>query len=182
VATWAAFLRAINVGGRRITSKDLCVPFDDMGFEDVAAFRASGNVIFSAPREGEAKLAARIEKGLEDALGYDVAVFLRNAAQMRALAEHEPFDPKLVAASNGKLQVALLSKKPTPAVQKKVLALATDEDRLAFGERELYWLPSGGMADSNLDMKTIGNAVGVNTMRTQGTIEQIAAKWFTEAR
>jgi hypothetical protein len=87
-----------------------------------------------------------------------------------------------VAASNGKLQVALLSKKPTPAVQKKVLALATDEDRLAFGERELYWLPSGGMADSNLDMKTIGNAVGVNTMRTQGTIEQIAAKWFTEAR
>jgi uncharacterized protein (DUF1697 family) len=182
VPKWAAFLRAINVGGRRITGPDLCAPFTELGLEDVQTFRASGNVIFSGPRQAEAKLAARIEKGLEDALGYDVAVFLRSEAEMQALAEHEPFDPKLLAPSKGKLQVALLSKTPTTAVRKKVLALATPEDLLAFGERELYWLPSGGTQESALDMKTIGNAVGINTMRTKGTIDQIAAKWFTEAR
>jgi uncharacterized protein (DUF1697 family) len=153
-----------------------------MGFEHVQAFRASGNVVFTGPRKAEAKLVREIEKALVDALGYDVAVFLRSPAQMRALAEFEPFDPELVAASAGKLQVALLGEAPSAEVRKKVLALATDEDRLTFGERELYWLPSGGIADSALDMKTIGKAVGVNTMRTQGTIEQIAAKWFTEAR
>ena len=35
----------------------------------------------------------------------------------------------------------------------RVLALAADEDRLAFGDRELYWLPSGGMMDADVDLK-----------------------------
>ena len=52
------------------------------------------------------------------------------------------------------------------------------EDGLAFGERELYWLPRGGVLDSALDMKTIERLLGSMTMRTKGTIEQIAAKHF----
>jgi uncharacterized protein (DUF1697 family) len=181
VATWAAFLRAINVGGRRVTSADLCAPFTEMGFEDVQSFRASGNVVFRAGREAEAKLAARIEQGLESALGYDVAVFLRGEDEMRALAAHEPFKPSVIKASQGKLQVAFLNKLPAASVHKEVLARATPEDRLAFGVRELYWLPSGGISESELDMAGISKMIGVTTFRTQGTIEQIAAKWFTPA-
>lgn len=175
MATWAAFLRAINVGGRRITSKDLCVPFVDMGFEDVAAFRASGNVIFSAPRQAEAKLAARIEKGLEDALGYDVAVFLRNEKQMRALAEREPFE-----RDGRQLHLMLLTKKPPAGMSKKLLAMSSDDDLIAIGEREVYWSPRGNMQDTGLDLKAVMKLVGSHTMRTKGTIDQIAAKWFTE--
>ena len=57
--------------------------------------------------------------------------------------------------------------------------MSTDEDRLAIEGRELYWLPSGGTIDSELDLKTIGSALGLATMRTKGTIERIAAKHFT---
>jgi hypothetical protein len=32
-------------------------------------------------------------------------------------------------------------------VKKKALALGTDQDRLAFGKRELFWLPSGGYVE-----------------------------------
>ena len=84
--------------------------------------------------------------------------------------------PKPSSASKGKLQVSLLPKKPTAAARKKVLALATEEDRLAIEGRELYWLPSGGMLESELDLKAIEDALGPGTMRTKGTIEQIAAK------
>ena len=45
---YAAFLRGINVVGSRISNKELAAPFEAIGFEDVATFRASGNVIFSA--------------------------------------------------------------------------------------------------------------------------------------
>src|SRR4051812_24573461 len=90
MARYAAFLRAINVGGRRITGPDLCVPFTGMGFDEVRSFRASGNVIFDAPRK---PAEAQIEEGLEQALGYEVAVFLRGPRELASLATAEPFEP-----------------------------------------------------------------------------------------
>jgi hypothetical protein len=78
--------------------------------------------------------------------------------------------------SKGKLQVSLLKKKPTAAAKKKVLAQVTDEDLLAVEGRELYWLPSGGLLESSLDLKAIEKLLGADTRRTMGTIEQIAAK------
>jgi uncharacterized protein (DUF1697 family) len=174
---YVAFLRGMNLGNRRIKNEELRRHFEAMGFDEVATFRASGNVIFAAPkREAEAKLAARVEAELDERLGYDVPVFLRSAEELAAVAAHEPFDPKAVAKSKGKLQVSFLKKKPTAAARKKALALASDEDLLAIEGRELYWLPSGGISESDLDLKAIDAALGAGTLRTMGTVEQIAAK------
>jgi uncharacterized protein (DUF1697 family) len=176
---YVAFLRGMNLGGRRITNDDLRLRFEVLGCEEVATFRASGNVIFA--REGRpAELTAMLESGLADALGYDVPVFLRAAKEVRAIAAREPFDPKLVDASKGKLQVALLEKKPTAPAAKEALAMSTDADRLAIEGRELYWLPDGGLSDSDLDLKAIAAALGPTTIRTKGTIDQIASKHFSD--
>jgi uncharacterized protein (DUF1697 family) len=175
---YAAFLRGINVGGRKATKEQLCSSFEDAGCEDVTTFRASGNVVFTAAG-GAGKLAARIEGGLEKSLGYEVATFVRTASEIRAIAAHDPFDPGVVEAVTGKLQVVLLAAKPPAEARKRVLALETDEDRLALHGRELYWLPSGGLAESALGMNRITKAVGPNTMRTKGTVEQLAAKFFS---
>ena len=174
---YVAFLRGMNLGNRRIKNEELRQHFEAMGFEEVATFRASGNVIFSTPkREAEAKLAARVEAELDERLGYDVPVFLRSAAELAAVAALEPFSSNKVTKSKGKLQVSFLKKKPTAAAKKKALALASDEDLLAIADRELYWLPSGGISESALDLKAIEAALGAGTMRTMGTIEQIAIK------
>lgn len=173
-----AFLRGMNLGGRRIKNEELRRHFEGMGFEAVATFRASGNVIFSTSgREAEGKLAQRVEAELDECLDYEVPVFLRSIEEVAEIAAQEPFDPKRVAKSKGKLQVSLLTKKPSAAAKKKVLALATDEDLLAVEGRELYWLPSGGLLESNLDLKAIASLLGTDTRRTMGTIEQIAAKY-----
>ncbi len=173
-----AFLRGMNLGGRRIGNEELRRHFEAMGFEKVATFRASGNVVFSnAGREAAGNLAQRVEKGLDERLGYDVPVFLRSIEEVTAIAAREPFDPKRVAKAKGKLQVSLLAKKPSAAAKKKVLALATDEDLLALEGRELFWLPSGGLLESELDLKAISSLLGTETRRTMGTIEQIAAKY-----
>jgi uncharacterized protein (DUF1697 family) len=173
-----AFLRGMNLGGRRIKNEELRAEFEALGFADVACFRASGNVVFEAKGGGEAKLTDEIEAGLGEALGYEVPVFLRGAQELRALAAHEPFNGAQVKASKGKLQVALLPKRPTTKARSKALGEASEEDRLAVEGRELYWLPSGGVSESGLDLKTIEAAVGPWTMRTMGTIEQIVAKHF----
>jgi uncharacterized protein (DUF1697 family) len=166
VATYAAFLRAINVGGRRITGPDLCAA---LGFEGARSFRASGNVIFDAPsRPAE----SRIEQRLGEELGYEVVTFLRGAREMAALASGEPFEPE------AKYHVMFLKKRPPATAQKQVLELGTEDDRLAFGPRELFWRPRGRMTDSELDLKAVEKLIGPNTMRTNGTVEQIAAKYF----
>jgi uncharacterized protein (DUF1697 family) len=177
VDRYVAFLRGMNLGGRRIKNDELRRHFEEMGFEEVATFRASGNVIFaSAKREAEGKLAQRVEAELDARLGYDVPVFLRSAEEVAAIVAYEPFEPKAVAKSKGKLQVSFLKGKPAAAARKKVLMLLTDEDQLAIEGRELYWLPSGGISESELDLKAIDAALGAGTMRTMGTVEQIAAK------
>ncbi len=174
---YVAFLRGMNLGGRRIKNEELRAEFQTLGFEDVACFRASGNVIFSsAGGEKKAALTSMIEAGLGDALGYEVPVFLRSSAEAAAISTREPFDPKQVAASKGKVQVLMLRRKPSAAARKKALALSDDQDRLAIEGSELFWLPSGGISESDLDLKTLYEALGDGTMRTKGTIDQIAAK------
>ena len=96
---------------------------------------------------------------------------------MAEIAAREPFDAKAVKAAKGKPQVALLPKKPTAKQRKAALAEATDEDLMAISGRELHWLPSGGISDTDLDLKAVEKAVGPWTMRTAGTVEQIAAKY-----
>jgi len=179
MSRYAAFLRGINVGGHRVKNTELQALFQAMGLADVRTFRASGNVIFSAASEPANKLSERIEAGLEQSLGYGVATFLRSTDEFHEIARAEPFAAEHVEASAGRLQVAMLDARPGTSVRKQVLALASDDDRLAFGERELYWLPSGGMLESALELKVVEQLLGPMTLRTKGTIEQIAARHFT---
>jgi uncharacterized protein (DUF1697 family) len=172
---YAAFLRAVNLGkNRRVTNDRLKKLFEEAGAEEVATFRTSGNVVFEATRD----MVRDLEEHLERALGHEMVIFLRTDKELSKMAAREPFPAKDVERSKGKLQVALLAKKPTAAVKKKVLALATDEDRLAFGVRELYWLPSGGYMEAELDRKALDDLVGPTTLRTKGTVDQLAAKYF----
>lgn len=172
---YAAFLRAVNLGrNRRVSGAQLCAILEELGLEDVANFRTSGNLVFEAARD----MTAQIEAALGEALGYDVGVFLRTADELKEIAAHQPFKPAQVDGSKGKLQVSMLSAKPSAAVRKQVLALATDDDLLAFGKRELYWLPSGGTMESSLDRKSIDGLLGPTTMRTKGTVEALATKFF----
>lgn len=172
---YAAFLRGINLGGRRVTGAALCRPFEELGLEEVASFLASGNVTFRATAaDGPVDLEARIEAALQAALGYPVDTFVRTAAEVRAIAEQQPFAAEAVAASDGKLQVTFLRHEPTPDAAAAALAQEDDHDRLAVIGREWYWLPSGGISRSSLDVPAIERALGRGTTRTARTVARLA--------
>ncbi len=178
---YVAFLRGMNLGNRRIKNPELVAHFEAMGLEDVATFRASGNVVFVDPAgESEAKLQKRVEAELDERLGYDVAVFLRSAKEVAAIAARKPFDAKAIrraATKKGKPQVVLLARRPTAKARKSLEGITPDGDLMAIEERELHWLPSVGLSETGLDTKALDAALGKGTTRTAGTIEQIAAKY-----
>ena len=77
-----AFLRAINLAShRRITSAKLRSTFEGLGFRDVATFRTSGNVVFEAGRKPRPELTRRIETGLAESVGFEVATFVRTTSE-----------------------------------------------------------------------------------------------------
>jgi uncharacterized protein (DUF1697 family) len=178
VERYVAFLRGINLGNRRVKSPELIGHFEAIGFEDVATFRASGNVVFVDPEgDTEAKVGARVEAGLEEALGYEVATFLRSAKEVAAIAARDPFDAKAIKASKGKPQVVLLGRKPSAKAKKALETITPDGDLMAVEGRELHWLPTVGLSETDLDTKALDAAVGKGTTRTAGTIAAIAAKY-----
>lgn len=175
---YVAFLRGMNLGKRRIKNPELVAHFEAMGLEDVATFRASGNVVFLDPAgETESKLQKRLEVELDERLGYDVAVFLRSAKEVAAIASRDPFPAKAIEASKGKPQVVLLGRKPSAKAKKAVEALRPDGDLMVVEDRELHWLPTVGLSETEVDTKALDQALGKGTTRTAGTIEQIATKY-----
>lgn len=176
---FAAFLRGMNLGRRRISNDDLRAHVEALGFVDVATFRASGNVILADPDGAPlADVARRLEAGLTEALAYDVPVFARDAGQMQALAAAAPFTAAHLKASTGKPQVLLLHDAPSASARRAALALLPDGDRFAFEGADLHWLPRAGLNDTELDFKALAKALGPTTVRTKGTVELIAARWF----
>jgi uncharacterized protein (DUF1697 family) len=175
---YVAFLRGMNLGKRRIKNPELVAHFEAMGLEDVAGFRASGNVVFADPAsEAESKLQKRVEMELGRRLGYDVAVFLRSAKEVAAIAVRDPFPAKAIAASKGKPQVVLLGRKPSAKAQGALREITPPGDLVEIEGRELHWLPSVGLSETELDTKALDTLLGKGTTRTAGTIEQIAAKY-----
>ena len=85
---YVAFLRAVNVGGRRVSMDRLRAVFEELGFEAVSTYIASGNVVFEASGRA-ADLERAIEEKLADALGFEVTTFLRRARDVRHAAERE---------------------------------------------------------------------------------------------
>jgi uncharacterized protein (DUF1697 family) len=121
-------------------------------------------------------VSRQVDAGLAERLGNECVTYLRTAEQVQSIAQAQPFDPKVTAGR--KLRIAFLQELPEDTIAQQVLAAATEDDRLAFGIREPYWLSKGLMLDSGLDLRAIERLVGGWTMRTKGTIERIAPRFF----
>ena len=174
----AAFLRGINVGGRRLSNAELCAPFEQLGFGGVCAFLASGNVVFET--RAKKGLARRIERALERDLGYEVATILRTGPELRAICEREVFDPTLVG-SWGKEFVFVLDSEPGAAAIRKAKALATPDDLIEVRGSELHLLRHGPSHTSTVTLDKVVAAVGPATSRTRNTLERLTRKHFTHA-
>ena len=173
---YVAFLRAINVGGHVVRMEQLRRLFSSMGFSDVETFIASGNVIFTSPLTDTSALERSIEASLNQALGYEVATFVRSAAELAAIAAHQPFsrDP---AAEGGAIHVIFLATPLAPAARRQLLALSNEADEFAVEGREVYWCRRGKMMESTVPGPAMGRTLGgPATARNRNTVVRLTAK------
>ncbi len=90
MATLVAFLRGINVGGHAAKNEELERVFRKLGFKGARAFRQSGNIVFESGRISRDTARLKLENGLREALGYDVAVLIRKLSDLKEIMRSAP--------------------------------------------------------------------------------------------
>lgn len=107
---YAAFLRAVNVGGRVVRMSELAARLEALGLGSVRTFIQSGNVAFTA-RGGEEAVRRAIESELLGWLGHPVATMVRPWSELEALVASNPFKG-MRRKADAKLYVVFFWKAP----------------------------------------------------------------------
>jgi len=174
---YAAFLRAINVGGHVVTMSELRRSFESLGLLGVESFIASGNVIFTSTTKRAATLETRIEQQLQKALGYEVKTFLRSDAEVAAIASYAPFNPSAVRTA-GALVVGFLGAALEAAAVRRLMALRTEIDDFHVHGREVYWLCRRKQSESTFSNALFERTLRLSTtFRNVRTVARLAAKY-----
>lgn len=176
MSRWAAFLRAINVGGHTVKMDALRRLFEELGLAGVETFIASGNVLFDAPEEDARTLERRVEARLQAALGYAVAAFIRTDAEMQQIAAAEPFSAEETARAAA-FNVGFLAEPPEEASVRKLMGLKTEIDHFRVVGREVYWLCRVKQSESSFSNAALEKTLGAkSTLRGMATVQKIAGK------
>ena len=174
MTTHIAFLRAINVGGRRVSMGDLAAEFESLELDEVTTYQASGNVSFTSERPAT-ELETAVAAQLERELGYDVPTIVRSLAELEVLCASPVFAEE-AQQPNCKLYVSFVTE-PMGAEHVAALAeLGNGVDSFARVERDVFWLRDidAGESMTNSDLE---KALGVvATRRTIATVQKIVAK------
>ncbi len=173
---YIAFLRAINVGGRRVKMdvlRDIFVGIN--GLSQVETFIASGNVIFHSDSPAKT-LEPQIETVLKDKLGYQVETFIRTPDELRQIVQNIPFSH--YNADTDSLYIDFLQAVPSADALAKLQKIASDIDFFHVNGTVLYWLCRKSISESKVSGNKIEKTLGMPaTLRDISTVHRMIAKY-----
>ena len=177
MATYLAFLRAINLGAKRVFPKDdIRRVVESVGFEEVVAHINTGNVRF----ESRMRSRQRIEKTLEAAFaadrGFEVPTIVFSTADFREVARQTR---ELDQANPGLARhyVYLLKDELPKATVARIEELATDAGSMVVRGRAAHALLGPGYQAGSVDPLGAAKLLGVATNRNLAVVTAIAEKW-----
>jgi len=168
VATYAALLRAVNLGARnRVAMADLRALAEELGGKDVRSYVQSGNVVFRHA-VGAAKLEEALEQAIAREFGLQITVVGRSAAQLARVVQANPFDPAGV-------YVSFLASAPRRAAVHELVEADHGPDTIAVKGKEVYLCLPGGYGQSRLNNAFLERKLGVRaTLRNWRTVTAVA--------
>jgi uncharacterized protein (DUF1697 family) len=155
----------VNVSGTgKLPMAELRAMGEACGFSNVRTFIASGNLLLESDL-GEAQVEAAVERRLSAFFGKHVPVFVRSAAEMRTIADTNPFPDE-----RGSRNMVFFLAGPPPA---DLLSRVRGQqgERIAIGDREYSVAYGEGIGTSKL---VLPNPAG-QTARNRNTVEKLAA-------
>ena len=170
-----ALLRAINVGGIKVSMTDLRALFIDLGFEDVRTLLNTGNVVFRSKSKTGATLEKVLETEFAKRTGRPTEFFLRTAEEWKSIIARNPMTDE-ARRDPGHLLVVLLKSSPTnQEVDALRAAIVGPEIVQADGKQAYIYYPAG-VGLSKLTAKLIEKKLGApGTGRNWNTVLKLGA-------
>ncbi|GAA4379702.1 DUF1697 domain-containing protein [Nocardioides caricicola] len=173
MATYIAFLRAINLGAKRKFPKDaIKAAVEAAGCTNVETYINTGNVRFDSTMRSRARIEAALEKAFLEDRGFEVPTIVFTPKELRAIAEEAAG-----FGHGGRHYVSLLKDDPTAEAIKAVEDLSTAEEVARVGGRAVHLLLGANYHEARLTNAAVEKKLGVSTNRNLTVIEALADRW-----
>lgn len=177
VPTYLAFLRAVNLGAKRVFPKDdIRRVVEGVGFTAVETYINTGNVRFTTGIRSRARIESALETAFAADRGFDVPTIVFSQEEFRRVAEDVA---ELSAAHPGLARhyVYLLKEPPAHEERAAIEATSSGEGRMVVRGRAAHALLSPGYQEGRVDPLAAAKLLGVATNRTHTVVTALAARW-----
>ena len=150
--------------------------FESLGFLRVATFLGSGNVVFETRVKDARTLERKIERKLQQDLGYDVPVFIRTQEELKEIGAFEPFENSVIQSAD--VNIIFLAEDIDARSKAKLVALRTEMDGFRVRRREIYWRRRKKPGTSLFSTVPLAKMLRMPfTVRSTNTIRKLVEKW-----
>jgi uncharacterized protein (DUF1697 family) len=179
MAVRVAFLRAVNLGKRKVEMGRLKAVAERLGYDDVWTYINSGNVVFNASGS-RSIIESAMEKALEDEFGFECTTFVRTAAELENTLTATPFE----VGPGDTHFVTFLKRAPSAAAVKELEALSNGFDTLVVQGADVHWLMHGTSIQSRLVGRDWAKILGPlsSTSRNVTMLTKLNAKIAARAK
>ncbi|TQJ30546.1 DUF1697 domain-containing protein [Microbacterium sp. SLBN-146] len=177
MTTYLAFLRAINLGSKRVFPKDdIRRVVTDAGFAGVQTHINTGNVRFDSAMRSRARIEEALERAFSADRGFDVPTIVFSTAEFASIASDAA---ELAAARPGLARhyVYLLKEEPPTSIAHEIEATSSEAGEMIVRGRAAHALLGEGYQDGVVDPLRAAKLLGVATNRNATVIAALAAKW-----
>ncbi len=164
------FLRAMNVGRRRVRMADLADVLRGGGFGVVGTHLASGNVVLSDPDPKRSVIETVIEAGC----GFRSEAFVRARRDVTSLLERcpWPWEERLV-------EVSFVERLPEASAARRLEASVAAPEELLVSGREVFFHREGKFVDAVHTEEATQEALGMlSTRRGMATVAGIVDRFL----
>jgi uncharacterized protein (DUF1697 family) len=180
MATYLAFLRAMNVGGRFMKMADLQAGLSGKGFGDVESHIQSGNLRFTSSLRSADIVELAVETALEELCGFTVSTIVRTPAQLGALTSYgrgltAPLED--AAGGDARRYVTFLKRDPDDTFIARMNGWDVEWERAHVHGREVYLWLGHPSHEAKLTNAQIERGGVVATSRDWKVVSALGEKW-----
>jgi uncharacterized protein (DUF1697 family) len=181
VPTYAAFLRAINLGPtRKFPKESIVAATEAAGCTEVETYINTGNVRLTTPLRSRAKVEAALEAVYAEDRGFAVPTIVFTLAELRRIADDATDIAKRLdgdALSGRRHYVSLLKAEPSPEAAAGIEGLSTDSNLAVVRGRAVHLILGSAYNETPLGNAAVEKVLGVATNRNLTVISALAEKW-----
>jgi uncharacterized protein (DUF1697 family) len=172
---YAGFLRAVNVGHRKVGMDDLRRAVLASGGSEVRTVLNSGNVVFRAEAADPGRLERALDQDCSARLGLPVEFLLRDLPSLDAAIAGNPFNA-FAREDPSHLLVYFLKAAPPPKLSAALVAGLEGPEEARVVDAHAYVTYPAGIGTSRLTLPRIEAAIGTRaTGRNWNTVLRVAA-------